>query len=486
MGTTLSQDIAITDHVVNVAITRDDPNPTLGPNVTFNVAFPEDVINVDAADFVVVTTGSAGGDALVTVNTATASTYEVTVSNVSRHGTLGLDIARGTDIQNSVGAPPAQTPTVDEVYDVINDAHGILSLVTRVPGNVTASVSGLNLAISGDSGDNGISISANATGDIIVTGVGGTTINGVAEFVAFPAAGGALPGNLTAQSSSGRDLISIADVIITGDVYVRGGDDLDAIDISHVNAGGRFLVFGDGGSGFIEVADSKISGYGFFVGATNGITITITDFLNVLAISGGAGVDSVTLGTVSVAAATQLSPGGGNNIVTLTDTQHLNTLYITPGDGNDTIVGSNVDVTQMLFINTLEGNDIVDFTDLYAMNSAVLFAGTDNDAVRLLNSVFDAYTTLPITAGNNVIDIQGSTFNGATYQRTTGGALGVRIKSNTFNSAVSLDGGPGATDSLLDNLTSSFSQAANLSDFENTSLTHIDAVFSNLLNLLFS
>jgi hypothetical protein len=32
----------------------------------------------------------------------------------------------------------------------------------------------------------------------------------------------------------------------------------------------------------------------------------------------------------------------------------------------------------------------------------------------------------------------------------------------------------------------SFSQAANLSDFENTSLTHIDAVFSNLLNLLFS
>ena len=55
MGTTLSQDIAITDHVVNVAITRDDPNSTLGPNVTFNVAFPEDVINVDAADFVVVT-----------------------------------------------------------------------------------------------------------------------------------------------------------------------------------------------------------------------------------------------------------------------------------------------------------------------------------------------------------------------------------------------------------------------------------------------
>ena len=46
------------------------------------------------------------------------------------------------------------------------------------------------------------------------------------------------------------------------------------------------------------------------------------------------------------------------------------------------------------------------------------------------------------------------------------GALGVRIKSDTFNSSVVLVGGPRGTDVVLDNGTNTFGATAFVFDFE--------------------
>ncbi|MEQ9406776.1 MAG: choice-of-anchor D domain-containing protein [Fuerstiella sp.] len=475
---------------LNVAITRVNPTPTTATSVDFDVIFSADVVNVDPGDFVVVTTGSAGADALVVVSDAgdaDDSTYVVTVTNVSRFGTLGLDLAPGTDIQSLTALPVTQTPTVDEVYDIIPDAHGMLSLPARTPGNVLAVISGSNLFLIPDGGDNGLNVSSNAAGDVIVVGVGGTTINGAAEFTAFSAVGGTLPGKLHVSASAGRDLISIADVTVTGDMLTLGGDDVDAIDIINSNVNGNFLAFENGGDGFVDVTDTTVTGVAqIFAGdGTNTVTVNNSIFLNVFSFTGGTGADDLTMNTVSVTGGTQISPNGGNDTVSLTGTDHLSTLYILAGGGNDTLTGNDVDVTSTAYINMADGDDVVDFNDLHAMSVGVLIMGADNDAARFLNSRFDSVANIPFAAGNNVLDLQGNTFNGPAYMVTTSGALGARIKNNTFNSFAALIGGPGATDVFMDNGTSSFAVTPIAVGFEDFTNTHIDALFSNLLGLLF-
>ena len=481
----------ITSHIVNVAFTRVDPTPTTATTVNFNVIFTEDVINVDATDFAVATTGSASGNPVVVVGDAgdvDDATYVVTVTGVSRHGTLGLDLAGATDITGTaMGTAVSQTPAVDEVYDVINDAHGILSLVARTPGNVIATLAGSNLLITPDGNDNGISISSNAAGDVVVAGVGGTTINGVAEFVAFTGVAGVTPGSVSVFKSAGRDFVSVADLTVTGKLTVFGGDEVSAIDMINTNVNGNTILKEKAGDGFIDVNGGTFTGVAqIFGGAGNNtIVVNTANFLSVLSVLSGDDNDTITLNTVSVTSSTQISPQAGNDMISLTGTDHLSSLYITAADGNDTIIGNDVDVTSTTYLNMGAGHDIVDFDDLHAMSTAVLIAGTDDDAIRFLNSQFDGVANMPITAGNNVIDVQGCTFDGATYLQASGGALGVRIKNNTFNGSTYLKGGPGATDVLMDNGSSSFASTPSVTGFEDLSNTHIDTAFANLLGLVF-
>ena len=97
--------------MVTAAFTRISATPTLATTLEFDVIFTDDVVNVDPADFVVVTTGSASADALVGVSNggdADDSTYVVTVTNVSPHGTIGLDFTGGTDITSNASTPIAE------------------------------------------------------------------------------------------------------------------------------------------------------------------------------------------------------------------------------------------------------------------------------------------------------------------------------------------------------------------------------------------
>ncbi len=106
------------------SISRDDTNPTNAASVTFSVDFSEDVSNVNADDFDVALTGSAGANATVSVTDAgdaDDSTYAVTVSGITGDGTVGLDIDTGNvDIVDAAGNAMDNAPTTDEVYTVDN------------------------------------------------------------------------------------------------------------------------------------------------------------------------------------------------------------------------------------------------------------------------------------------------------------------------------------------------------------------------------
>jgi VCBS repeat-containing protein len=139
--------VAATDDADPVAfITRDDADPTGASTVTFSVDFSEDVSNVDPTDFVVVPTGTASANPIVTVGNASDSddsTYTVTVSGITGAGTIGLDFVGGNNIDDDVGNLLNITPVTDQVYTHTNnlptfggDDTGVVTEDVAVVGNM--------------------------------------------------------------------------------------------------------------------------------------------------------------------------------------------------------------------------------------------------------------------------------------------------------------------------------------------------------------
>ena len=179
-----------------VDITRDDADPTNANSVTFSVDFSEDVTNVDATDFLLDLTASATGNATVVVGNAgdaDDSTYTVTVNGVDGDGTLGLDIAGASDIEDLLGNAVNTTPTTDEVYTIENNPPSVA--ITRDdtdPTNansVTFSVDFTEDVTNVDATDFLLNLTGTATGNAtVVVGNAGdaddstytVTVNGVA------------------------------------------------------------------------------------------------------------------------------------------------------------------------------------------------------------------------------------------------------------------------------------------------------------------
>jgi hypothetical protein len=473
-------DLSVTAHgreagrvAIVYTVTLSTPNHT-GSAITFDLVDLHtgtatsgiDYSAIDALAFISVAAGDNSG------------TYTVAVADdflPEAAETVVAQITYSSDANVTIGTDSATASIAD------NDAG-------RTPGNVTAVVSGSNLTVTGDAGDNGISVSTNTAGDIVVTGVGGTTVNGAAEFTTFAAVASTLPGNLTVNGLGGRDLISVSDVTVTGRTLLYGGDDLDAIEVINTNVNGNLLVMEQAGDGFIDLSGGIFAGVVQLLTGEgdNQVTVANADFRNVLQLTAGTGNDQITLHAVSVTSSTQINSGSGNDSIQLNDTNHLSTLYITADAGNDTITGQGVAVTATTYMNTGSGNDTVDFDGLHAKSVAILILGADHDAARFLNSRFDNVVNMPVTAGNNVMDLQNTTFNGPTYVQTSGGALAARIRNNTFNSNVFITGGPGNTDILLDDLTSTFAVTRGVSGFEDLTNTFINESFQTLPELAFS
>lgn len=106
-----------------VSINRQSPTTetTSAPALTFRTTFSEKVTGVDAADFVLTTSGTASG----TVNTVaavgtTGSTYDISVGSISGEGTIRLDLqASSTGISDAAGNAISGGYTGGQSYTII-------------------------------------------------------------------------------------------------------------------------------------------------------------------------------------------------------------------------------------------------------------------------------------------------------------------------------------------------------------------------------
>jgi len=87
--------------------------PQTAESVTFAATFSAPVVNVDPSDFTLAFTGSATGR-IASLQATGDGTYAIVVDSLSGNGTVGLDVAPGTDIRALAGGPtlePVEPPT---------------------------------------------------------------------------------------------------------------------------------------------------------------------------------------------------------------------------------------------------------------------------------------------------------------------------------------------------------------------------------------
>jgi surface protein len=117
-----------------LSIVRQNPTDatTTASQVTFRVAFSEDVQNVDASDFAL--SGIAGLDGTIGAPSAIdASTFGITVTGLGNsEGRLNLDIAAGNDIANLSATALGDVPLIglEEEYFINNGCQNNLNVTT--------------------------------------------------------------------------------------------------------------------------------------------------------------------------------------------------------------------------------------------------------------------------------------------------------------------------------------------------------------------
>lgn len=110
-------------------ITRADPNPTSAVSVGFNVSFSEPVTDVNAADFLLTTSGVTG--AFVTSVSGSGTSYTVTVNTGSGSGTLRLDVSVAAIIRDTAGNGFGGGYTGGQTYTISKGFAVFLPLVLR-------------------------------------------------------------------------------------------------------------------------------------------------------------------------------------------------------------------------------------------------------------------------------------------------------------------------------------------------------------------
>lgn len=165
-------------------------------------------------------------------------------------------------------------------------------------GNVTATLAGSVLTFEGDDANNAVAVTQAENGDILITGLAGTTINGERSLVFH--ASDLPPGGLTsvvANGNDGNDSVVIRGLTLDGSLTISGGDGHDSVRILNANLGGLTI---HGGSGF-----NTESVIGTTIEGTPGNLVVTGDGVNI-----GRFFD------VQVGGSTTFDLGDGFNVVT--------------------------------------------------------------------------------------------------------------------------------------------------------------------------
>ncbi|NIP70848.1 MAG: hypothetical protein GTO04_17235, partial [Planctomycetales bacterium] len=205
-------------------------------------------------------------------------------------------------------------------------------------GNVAAIVTGGDLRLSGDNLDNAVIVSV-VEGDVVVSGLNDTTVNGSdTPFVAFSATN-TVPDDLYARLGGGADLLMLSNGLEVSDrVLIRGDSGSAQIGLDSVTIGDDLLILGGHSADVVHLNDVRV---------TDDIRIRLRK-----------GDDVVHIEDTSVADLA-VSTGLGNDAVVLDTLISSDDARIQTGRGMDDLVIQDAEISDNLFVRTKSGDDFV-------------------------------------------------------------------------------------------------------------------------------
>jgi len=259
-------------------------------------------------------------------------------------------------------------------------------------GNVIATVVDGNLTLKGDAEDNSVRIEIDG-GNVVVTGLDGTTINGAADFEAVTGST-AVAGDVVAELGKGDDQFVIGDdVVVEGNVRVTDFLGATTLGMRSVEIQGDLLVQTGRGDDAISLSDTTIGGDAR-IATHRGkdlVSLLQTEVTGELAIVTGRGKDGVVIDDSALSSA-RLGLGQGRDQTLIRQTTISEDLSARAGRGRDFVMLEDATVEGETHALLGQGRDaFVTKETVEFKGSAVIRGQRGRDAIDLsAGTTFDA------------------------------------------------------------------------------------------------
>ena len=269
---------------------------------------------------------------------------------------------------------------------------GVTSSPVNVFGNnVQLLREGQLIKIIGDNLSNTITVSQGSTGNLIVSGRNGTSVNGQPSAIIRGVAINAMEVLL----NGGNDRITFNNVGIANDLFLNlgAGDDQVLTAGNPSEIGANCTVEVDSGNEVVRLTGWSIGGDPSVLGGT-GILNTTLSQLSVgfgLTVIGDNLNDAVSVAACEVGDTTSIETKLGNDRVTISSFIGFD-LFVTTDRGNDTVSMFNVLTLEDVEVNTGTENDSVTMTTVSSGKNvkASLDAGADTFVGTNVSAAYDA------------------------------------------------------------------------------------------------
>ncbi len=347
-------------------------------------------------------------------------------------------------------------------------------------GDVIVEEKGRNVLITGDGGDNSLTLNpTNQPGEFRVAGTGGTTINGGADPVVMPTPRGRLLirmgdgddtidglgddnaplalGDVDADFGAGSNRLDLASYypgkpgVLVDDLRVRPGPDGNVLDFYFVEIAGRMNVdLGPGSNGITTEAlsvgkSAKIAGgddFDFF-------TLRGAQFAGPLKVSLGAGNDILNMPLARCSKSVKIAAGAGQNVLGPSDATFDGPVKISVAGGSIQLRSIGDTFAKKVTVRSSDAADEVRFVDAQLAGKVSIDTRGGADTIFFQNGT-EAQGPLRVNAGDGAdgIDLTNSLFGSKLSLLGGPGDDIIVLDGNTLDGKVLINGGPG-NDALL-------------------------------------
>jgi len=270
-------------------------------------------------------------------------------------------------------------------------------------GNIIGNLVGTTLAIGGDAADNQLHVTEVAPNQIQVTGLTGTTINGMPsilfggpliENVVIRTASGddtvvvenlslsdTPNGNLIFYTSDGDDVIRMKNLTTTQSIRVHSGRQNDIVHGVSISTQGTLLVDTDLGDDKVAVYRAK----------ARNIDVDLQQGNDQLSLVFAASDNNISIDT-----------GTENDTTRLAYVQAANDINFTSGEGNDHFGSYILRAGNDINVDTGDGSDFVSMNRTRANHNVNVLTGQENDRVHMNRTKAFNHITVDLGDGNDL------------------------------------------------------------------------------------